>query len=224
MAGTTWRNLAAKNPPAAAWLLSAAVIGVAVVAWGQTWRWHLAGLTTYQIFPVIGLVAFSTMWAQYAVAELGKYLAMSGDRLAGYFRATGFIVLAAIALHPGLLIWQLWRDGFGLPPGSYLDHFVAPGLRWVALIGTVCFFIFLAYELRYKFGRRPWWRYMDYLIDAAMLAIFYHGLRLGTQTSGGWFHAVWIFYGVTLLSLLAHKYYKLARRKEAESRLGSSEI
>jgi len=191
--------------PQLAWLLSASVIAVAVFAWGSSWQWHLGSLTTYQVFPIFGLVAFSTMWSQYMVATAIQYLGISSKALHNYFRITGFIVLAAIMLHPGMLVWQLWRDGLGLPPHSYL-HYVAPSLRWVALLGTVSFLIFIAYELRYKYGNRSWWRFMEYLVDLAILAIFYHALRLGTQTKINWIRTVWYFYGTTLIAALLYKY------------------
>lgn len=198
-----------------AWVLTAASVGAAFVAWASTWRWHLTGLTVYQIFPIFGLIAFSTMWCQYVISAVGTVSRAERNTFRQYFRVTGFMVLAAIMLHPGLLIWQLWRDGFGLPPESYLQHYVAPGLRWVALVGTVCLLIFLAYELRYKFGNRSWWRYMNYLVDIAVLAIFYHGLRLGSQLLGGWFRGVWIFYGIVLIIVLLYGYANAYRDKKS---------
>jgi hypothetical protein len=205
------RAIVVRRLPIAAWLLGILVLAVAVVAWGDTWRWQLGSLTTYQVFPLFGLIAFSTMWAQYMVAAASQYLRPDAEVLHPYFRLTGFIVLAAIVLHPGLLVWQLWRDGFGLPPNSYLQHYVAPGLHLAAVVGTVSLLLFLAYELRRKLGDRPWWRYMDYLVDLAMLAILYHALRLGTQTQGGWFRGVWFFYGATLAAALAYKYVESYR-------------
>jgi hypothetical protein len=56
---------------------------------------------------------------------------------------------------------------------------------------------------------------MDYLVDLAVLGIFYHGLRLGDQLYGGWFRAVWYFYGVTLAAALSHKYIILYKERMA---------
>jgi len=189
-----------------AWGLTTITVGLAVMAWGQGLRWEFGNLSTYQIFPIFGLIAFSVMWSQLVAGALQKVLNIDAAELKNYFEVTGWTVLTAIVMHPGLLWWQLWRDGFGLPPESYLQHYVAPSLRWAALLGTVSLFIFLAYELRRRYGKRPWWLYMRYLTDAAMVAIFIHGLKLGMQTQAGWFHTVWIFYGVTLIGLLAYSY------------------
>jgi hypothetical protein len=124
--------------------------------------------------------------------------------LADYFRITGWLVLGLICLHPGLLIYQRFRDGHGLPPGSY-ESYVAPGLGWVTLLGTASLLVFLAFEFHRRYGERRWWRYVQDASDLAMLAIIYHGLRLGSQLHG-WFYYVWWFYAVTLVLVLIRKY------------------
>lgn len=186
------------------WLLSALVVILALLAWVQTFAWHLPPLSPYVIFPAIGLIAFSLMWAQYITGalQLGPLHEATVDN---YYRWSGHAVLLAIVLHPGLLIYQRFRDGFGLPPGSY-ESFVAPGLAWVTLLGSVCLLIFLALELHRWFGQRAWWRYVRYLGDAAMVAIFYHGLVLGDQTHLPWFRVVWWCYGLSLLAALVLRY------------------
>ncbi len=129
-----------------------------------------------------------------------------------YFRFTGYVVLLAIVLHPGLLIYQLFRDGYGLPPSSY-EHFVAPGLAWVTLLGSVSLLCFLSFELHRWYGQRNWWKYIIMAGDGAMVAIFYHGLHLGTQLMNGWYRAVWLFYGLSLLLVLGRKYLRLIRHQ-----------
>jgi hypothetical protein len=74
--------------------------------------------------------------------------------------------------------------------------------------------VFLAYELRRWYGGRPWWKYVAAAGDAAMVAIFYHGLRLGGQLQGGWFRGLWWFYGITLIGFLAYKYFGKYRRRQ----------
>ncbi len=186
----------------AAWTLAAVTTLLAVVVWGESLEWQLSGLSTYQIFPVLGLVAFGLMWGHYIVAALRLYLKLDRGVTAQYFHLTSLVVLAAILLHPGLLIWQLARDGLGLPPGSYYRLY-----GWLSLLGSVSLCIFLAFELRRKFGSRSWWKYVDRLNDLAMLAIYYHGFRLGTHTQLGWFVYVWYIYGLTLAVALGYIYY-----------------
>ncbi len=184
------------------------VIIIAITVWGQGLRWQFDHLSIYQFFPVLGLIAFSTMWSHYIASVVRQLLGIERRVLHTYFEATSLIVLAAILLHPGLLWYQLWRDGFGLPPGSYLNHYVAPSLKWAAILGTISLFVFLAYELRRKYYDKHWWRYVAYASDAAMIAIFIHALNLGTNVQTGWFRVVWWGYGVSLIGALTYIYYK----------------
>lgn len=191
------------------WLLTTLVSLLAIYAWGDSFGWHFANLTTYQLFPLFGLLAYSIMWSHYMVGSVKRQV-FTDIPLAAYFRLTGYAVLLAIVLHPGLLIYQLFRDGHGLPPGSY-EHFVAPGLAWVTLLGTVSLLCFLAFELHRWYGRRSWWKYVIAAGDVAMILIFYHSLRLGTQLMHGWYHGVWIVYGTSLLIVIGYKYLRVLR-------------
>jgi hypothetical protein len=193
------------------WLLTGLVSFLAIYRWGSSFAWQFSSISTYQLFPVFGLLAFSIMWSHYLVGSL-KHDVLQSVSLESYFRFTGYAVLVAIILHPGLLIYRLFRDGYGLPPGSY-EHFVAPGLAWVTLLGTVSLLCFLAFELHRWYGRRSWWRYVIAAGDAAMVAIFYHGLRLGSQLMGGWYRVIWFMYGLSLVIILGRKYLRLLRHQ-----------
>lgn len=196
------------NLPTLAYLLSLTVAALTVVAWGSDLHWAFSQLSVYQFFPVLGLLAFSLMWAHYPVGTLRRVWGLDAAVTAPYYRITGWAVLGLIVLHPGLLVWQLGRDGFGWPPDSYLYHFVAPGLRFSALVGTVSLFIFLAFELQRFFRQRSWWKFVNWASDLAMVGIFYHGLTLGTDLQNGWHRGLWWFYGVTLVGCLAFNRYR----------------
>lgn len=189
-----------------AWILSVAAVATGITVWAHDHGFHLSGhQSIYVIFPVLGLSAYSIMWSQYVTGVFRRLLGQPPAVLRTYFKSTRFVVLALICLHPGLLIYQRFRDGYGLPPVSY-ERYVAPGLGWVTLLGTACLLIFLAYELHGVFGKKPWWKYVAYAGDAAMLGIFYHGLRLGSDLQFGWFMKLWWFYGITLVGSLAYTY------------------
>lgn len=193
------------------WSLVAFVCLLAVLAWGSTYQWSLLPLSIYTVFPLLGLLAFSIMWSHYMVGALQRYWKLDKKVLATFFRSTGYVVLVLICLHPGLLIYQRFHEGYGLPPGSY-ESYVAPGLGWVTILGTASLFVFLAFELHRFFAQYSWWRFVAGASDAAMLAIVYHGLRLGSQLQQGWYHWVWLFYFGTLLAALSYKYAKLFKR------------
>jgi len=193
----------------AAWSLSALVTLLSIFVWGKSFDWHLS-LNAYVLFPVLGLIAYGLMWSHYIMGTVKDLFKIDGKALAQYYRFTGYAVLVLICLHPGLLIYQRFRDGYGLPPHSY-ESYVAPGLGWVTLLGSASLLVFLAFEFRRKFSDRSWWHFVPEAGDAAMLAIFYHGLRLGTQLQSGWFRYVWWFYGITLVAVLARSYGKKLR-------------
>jgi hypothetical protein len=201
---TSWK-------PVLPWALTVVVSLLAIYVWGHSFGWDFRAINAYQFFPVLGLLAFSVMWSHYMIGNLKRNL-LVGVPLESYFRYTGYIVLGCIVFHPGILIYQLFRDGFGLPPGSY-EHFVAPGMAWITLLGTASLLAFLAFELHRWYGKRTWWKYVIMAGDVAMVAIFYHGLRLGSQLQGGWYQIVWWVYGVTLVAVLIRKYARLLLRK-----------
>lgn len=190
-----------------AWVLAGLVSLLAIITWGQSFAWQFNGLSTYSLFPLFGLLAFSLMWTHYVSGAVRRLKRVEKSAIQQQLTFTGYVVLVLILLHPGLLIWQLFRDGLGLPPGSY-SQYVAQGNAWVVMLGTISLLVFLAYELKPWFHERSWWHWIARAGDVAMLAIFYHGLRLGTQTQFGWYQWVWWFYGVTLVTSLVVIYYK----------------
>lgn len=200
-----------------AWATTSLAVVLAVMAWGQGTAWTFdtkAGLV-YQLFPLFGLLAFSIMWSHYTSSVFRQIKGVEKKVLNTYFQTTSLVVLIAILLHPSLLWFQLWRDGYGLPPNSYMLHYVAPTLRWAAALGTLSLSVFLAYELHRFFDKKSWWKYIVYATDVGMIAIFVHGLALGkTLQQLGWFKMVWYFYGTTLFASLLYIYN--AKRQKAK--------
>lgn len=208
-------HLSARHLQATSWVLAGITTAISLIIWGQYLDWDLSGLSNYDIFPVLGLIAFGLMWGHYIVAALRKLSGHESSVTRQYFESTSVLVLALIFLHPGLLIAQLWKDGFGLPPDSYLDNYVAPGLAWAALLGTLSLVVFLLFELRHWFAGKSWWRFVGYASDVAMIAIIVHGFRLGTHLQDSWFQAVWLLYAFTLLICFGILYRHKRGEKES---------
>ena len=196
------------------WSLSVTVIGIAVIAWGNNLNWTLGNLSVYQLFPLLGLMAFSIMWGHYIALAVRKLMGLGEDSSKTYYKYTGYLVLALILLHPGLLIFQLWYDGFGFPPNSYLENYVAPSLAGAVYIGTVSWVFFIAFEFKKWIKGTKLWPTVRYGSDAAMIGIFIHGLVLGSNLQTGWYNRVWIVYGVTLVLSLAFIYYSIWSNKQ----------
>lgn len=201
---------------ALAWGTSVGAVVLAVYAWGVSYEWQLAGLSNYQLFPLFGLVAFSLMWGHYVMAATRMHFKIDKTVLKNYFEITSMAVLAAILLHPGLLAWQLWRDGLGLPPGSELNY-VSENMKASVILGMTALALFLVYELRRVYDQKSWWKYVQYASDAAIMLIVIHSLRLGTHLQTGWFKTVWFFYSITLVGALIYTYAQKAKKNDMTS-------
>jgi hypothetical protein len=188
-----------------AWGLSVVTVLLAITAWGEGNNWHITHISTYNLFPIFGLVAFSLMWGHYIVAALRVWLKVDKEVTKSYFEITSLVVLACILLHPGLLVYRLFHDGAGLPPESYI-HYVKPSLKWAVLLGSISFAIFLLYEFHRIYDKKPWWKFVQYASDAAMFFIVIHALALGRQLGPGWFRIVWVFYAVGLFVSTIYMY------------------
>ncbi len=187
------------------WLLCALVCLLAILAWGMDYNWSVLPLNAYVLFPVLGLLAFSMMWTHYIIGTAREVAGIDESATKSYYHYTGWAVLILICLHPGLLIYQLFADGAGLPPLSY-ERYVGPGLGWITLLGSASLLVFLAFELHRYFDKKSWWHYVVDASDFAMLAIVYHGLRLGSSLQTGWYRYIWWFYALTLSAVLVRKY------------------
>lgn len=186
------------------WSLGAVTVGLAVAVWGQQ-RWGHT-MTIYDIFPVLGLSAFSLMWTHYTVGALRRYWGLSSNALRVYLDATGAVVLGLILLHPGLLWFGLWHDGFGLPPQSYWRVYTGFTFHVATVLGSVSLVVFLLFEFRRRFARKRWWSAVEYTQIAAMVAIFYHGLTLGGELAQPWYRAIWYLYGITFVGAVSYTY------------------
>lgn len=196
----------AKHLLAVAWGTTVFAAGAGLLAWGQAYNWQFF-ISNYVLFPLFGLLAFGLMWSHYITSAVRQYVELPRKIVADYFEITSTVVLGAILLHPGLLAYQLWRDGAGLPPGSELNY-LGPKKEIYILMAMISLCLFLAYELRRWFKDRKWWKYIQYLTDVAIVMIYIHALNVGSQLQQGWFQLVWYFYGVTLAVSLGYIYYK----------------
>lgn len=196
------------------WALTIIAVFLPIAAWLHNSNWQIAGTSPYRFFPLFGLLAFSIMWSHYVSHALRLYMGVKGEVSKTYKVVTGWTVLAALFLHPGILSYQLWRDGFGLPPNSYLNNYVSEDLVWAVGMGTIAWFFFLAYELHRWFSDRKWWKHIQALSDVAMALVLIHGFELGGDLQTGWFRSLWLVYAELYAAALFYIYwkkYKLAR-------------
>lgn len=193
-----------------AWGSAALVTLLSIYVWGSSLSWNPSNITAYSLFPVLGLIAYGLMITHYLSSVLRQVNNQPREILKQYLTITSTVVLICILLHPTILIYKLWATGHGLPPASYKSYVSASVLVWV-YVGTLSWIAFLLYELRRKYVTKPWWKYIQYASDIAMIGIFFHGLKLGQHLQAGWFQMVWYVYGLILLASLGYSYSQKLR-------------
>jgi hypothetical protein len=183
------------------WSLFGLSILLPFIAWGSRLNWELGDINGYQLFPLLGLLAWMIMWGHYVTGAF-RVNDNSLTKPAGYGAVSGWIVLACILLHPGILAIEQSRNGAGLPLQSFFDY-VGQNFTLAILIASISLIIFLSYEVFDRIKNRPgikkWWWAISISQILAMILIYVHALRLGTDVMSGWFMAVWILYGLVLI-------------------------
>src|SRR5690349_1013421 len=88
------------------WIGTLLAVGLAFFLWWPSTE----NLTTYSLFPIFGLIAFTLMWTHYTAGALREYLQLPDGILKTHFQVTSYIVLFCILVHPILLETQLYLD------------------------------------------------------------------------------------------------------------------
>lgn len=183
------------------WFTGGLTVMLAVIAWLQT----TPGANIYDIFPVFGLIAFGLMWTHFIFGAVRKYYKVESKEGSPFQVSSMAVVLMLIILHPGLLWYGLYRDGFGLPPLSTLQVYSSEAVY--ILMGLIGLTIFLTYELRRSFQNSSWWRYVEQAQIVGMVLIFVHALMIGGTLSIDWYRAIWWLYGVLLFTSVVYAWW-----------------
>ncbi len=184
-----------------AWGLFAVVVAVPTLVWANKINWSPSNIALTNVFPLVGILAWSIMWTHYAYGAfiLSQDSAARKDRT--YRRFTQWLVLALILLHPGLLALNQWQVRNILPPEAFYGY-VGQSLRIYVALGSVAFLAFLAFEVLVRLRRHrlinKYWFYVSISQAVAMVLIFVHALKIG-QDMHGWFELYWIGLGCLLI-------------------------
>lgn len=183
------------------WASFAGAVLLPLIAWGQLYNWQISSLTAFQFFPLFGMWALMVMATHFILAGLRtRYKKIESNEL--YSDITGTFVLFCLLVHPSLLAWELWRNGFGIPPKSFYE-LVGSGAALFIALGSSALFAFLAYELLQNMRDKPKvkkvWFYILASQIVAVLAVYIHAYGVGTITQTSWFELVWIAVGLGAL-------------------------
>jgi hypothetical protein len=191
------------------------VVAIALYEWGSALDWEVLDASRLQIFPLLGLVAFSIMWWHFLLGFAGdvdpKY-----EKPKSLKGISSIFVFFLIILHPLLLFLQ--SNALGIDFKAFVESYVGDTNFLFVSYGTVAFFIFLAYDLAKRLKDKPLfknnWALIDAIDDVAFLAVFAHSMMLGQHTAGGWFRYYWITLGATGAFFIAYKHWRRLSKNE----------
>lgn len=163
-------------------------------------RWNLESNLFFNIFPALGLAAFTILWLHVISGVFEPWLRryINFDQ---YVQNTSSLVFVLIVLHPLLLFAGL--------DFSFSKLFTYGDPKYVRL-GVVGWLLLITYDIGkylrkyYFFGRN--WNNILLISTIGILLIFFHSLALGSDLQSGTLRTVWIFYGITAISATIYTY------------------
>ena len=189
------------------------VLLLPIITWGNSFGWDFSLFNLFLLFPLLGLLTFSVVWIQVLVGAFGDYF--SGlFNLDVFYARTGLAVLILFVSHP-LVAAIAQLNATGLWPLESLFALAPPSHKAFLIIGMIVFVLWIIYEILLRLSSIPrvqkiasWW---EHVADIGVLLIWYHGYKLGSHTSFGWFMYVWWVMGVTALVFVVWKIVKKIR-------------
>lgn len=167
---------------------------------GMVWSSD-ANAILYNIFPGLGLVAFTLLWLHSMSGVFEPWLRRCFD-FDVYVRNTSFIIFLCIILHPFLLFVALDFDF-----NSLWLYGTAKYIR----LGVIGWMLLIIYDLskmlkrNNNFFARNWTNIL-LISTIGFIFTFFHSLFLGSDIQNSPLRTVWIFYGVTAILATIYTY------------------
>lgn len=205
------------NVKALSWLVEYSIFPLLILVtwiWGTELEWEFEAMDRLDVFPLLGLIAFVTMWWHFLVGFVHR-LQPDYEKLDGLHQASAYWVFAAFMLHPALFVsWGL-DNGYELPPTQLYKDYAGDDKDGFITFGLLGLMAFLLYDIGRLWHRWPpmkrAWPFIDAASDIAFIGIWIHSLNLGGNLSGGWFRTFWILLGLSGIGFIAYKRYRLYR-------------
>ncbi len=184
------------------------VVALALFEWGDSLDWQISNSSKLQIFPLLGLIAFSIMWWHFLLGFVSEVKSDYG-KPKSLKAVSSLFVFFLIILHPMLLLLQ--SNSVGIDFKKFVEAYIGDTNFFFVSIATVALFIFIAYDLDKRLNNQQFlkknWLIVDAIDDVAFLAIFVHSMMLGQHTAEGWFRYYWIALGLSGLFFIAYKHW-----------------
>jgi hypothetical protein len=153
------------------------------------------------LFPLLGLLAFTMLWLHIVGAGLEGWLRKHVD-FEAFVERTSYLIFILMLLHPILALVTYDFDIYVLG-GEYGVWFVRLGVVGLALL--------LVYDvgraLRNKAFFIRHWQKVLIVSTIGFFVIFYHSLSIGSDLQSGFLRILWIFYGVSAALSFIYAYF-----------------
>lgn len=188
--------------------VTAGLLATACIAWAEPFEGKLWPMSPYALTPLVDMLAFTLVCVFGMVHLVRTRLGRYGTVVA---RVVTGMTLLAIVLHPGLLFWQLWRDGYGLPPLSYLHFYTDDQLIGVS-IGTAGYALTGAVLVWYLWRQQRLTYGPMLVLVAGGAGMFWYSLLINVFVQESWFATVWVGYGILFALTMVGSLLRLRRR------------
>lgn len=186
------------------------VLGIIFIAWGADIDWKLDQVGALEVFPLLGLIAFGTMWWHFFSAFLRR-LMPDLKKMKGLHTASAYWVFASFMLHPALLLFWGLENEVGEWPVEIYESYVGENQMiyiYLGLLGLAGFVLFdIARVLsNYSFVNK-YKNLVTAVSDISFGLILIHSLSLGRHLQAGWFRYFWLLLGLSGIFFIGYRYY-----------------
>ncbi len=177
----------------------------------ETLLGHDFQTTLKLLFPLVGLYAFTFLWAQFLIGSSSAPLRELFPQIVQFHRRQGLFVFLLALFHPGLLF-------LALGPEQYFSYqFLPREMVPFALLGTLALFLMTLTALTAKLQKinflRGKWRIIHYLNYLIFFLVWFHSWKLGSDVQATNLKILWLFYGTTALLSLVWRLHRIFEAK-----------
>jgi len=162
--------------------------------------WTLGSELLSNIFPLLGILAFTLLWLHSISGVFESWLRKYFD-FDWFIYTTSMLIFISFVLHPFLLL--IYSDFSFTRAFSYAD------MRYIWL-GVIGFLLLITYDIgkflkNHDFFVRNWDKILV-ISTIGFLLTFFHSLVIGSDLQSGTLRIVWIFYGITAILSTIYTY------------------
>jgi len=190
------------------------LLAIVITVWGSELDWRLGRVDRLALFPLLGMIAFATMWWHFLVGFVRR-LKPDHQELGRLHLISAYWVFAAFALHPVLLVSWGQDNDYQLLSLELLRDYAGPDSMGFITLGLLSLTAFIAFDIARVISRwtsvKRIWPFIDAASDVAFIGIWLHSLGLGRHVQEGWFRVFWILLGLSGIGFIIYKRFHLSR-------------